>query len=103
VKKVISITFIFLAIFFCSKDIILLSVSSTEATSFIADLNEEESSEKSEKGEIKEKDSIEEWQQYFFERLCALETTIETSFFLYKEKRSFAPYFEICSPPPELV
>ena len=102
-KGSIHIIFIFLAVFFCSKDLIILSGTFSDSSSYVVDLNEEESQEQDEKSDIDEKDDIEKWHQGAMERILAAESVVETIFHNHQEKSHFIPYFEVFSPPPELI
>ncbi len=99
-KSTISIIFVFLAIFFCTKDIVIFSASAEDTSCYLLDISKEGSKEKSEKSDIDE-DDLEEWQQSFSQRLQAIEISMDTHFYVYKEQRHFKPFLEICSPPPE--
>ncbi len=102
-KRIISIVFIFLAVFFCSKDLIILSGAFSDSSDYVIDLNEEESQEQDEKSAVNEKDDIEKWHQGIMERILAAESVVETIFHNHQEKCHFTPYFEVFSPPPELA
>jgi hypothetical protein len=101
-KKLSSILLIAIASIFCLKDIIVIVAS--DSGCYFMDLNEEEDeSDKTEKSKADEKMDIQEWQLTSSEQLHIVNQTILTTYHNYKEKRYFPPYFEINSPPPELI
>ena len=59
-KRSFLIILLFLACFFCLKDILLFTSSVRDSVCYSIDI-EEESSEESEKGDIDEKDDLEKW------------------------------------------
>ena len=102
-KKIMAAVFILLAVFFSTKGIIIYSISSTDYSCSVMDLNEEESSDKNEKGDTNEKDDIEVWQHFLSERLDFVRCEVEFIFQQPLEKKHFRPYFEVFSPPPEFI
>src|SRR3954468_22678154 len=101
-KKIASILFIIIASIFCFKDIFVLVAS--DSFSFVMDINEEDDeSDKTEKGDLDEKGDVKEFQINNLENLMVVDIVITSSFRHYKEKKHYTPFFEICSPPPELI
>jgi hypothetical protein len=101
-KRPVAIIFIFLALFFCFKDIVIFAASLSDAASYVVDFTEEESPDQED--DTDEKDDVkEEWQENLHERLHVVKTSIETTFKNHQINGHYTPYFEICSPPPESV
>ena len=103
IKKIISGVFLLLAIFFCTKDIMMFMVSAGESQICVMDLKEENSSDSSEKDDIDEKDDINIFHQDYTAALMSLQSHFEIIFHKHPEKNHALPYFEVFSPPPESV
>ncbi len=102
-KKIASILFILIATVFCFKDIIAIVAS--DSSGFVMDINEDDDeSDKTEKGDTDEKSDFEkDWQLNQSEQLSVINGTLRTTWQNHKVKKHFTPYFEICSPPPEFI
>jgi len=101
-KRSFLIILLFLACFFCLKDILLFTSSVRDSVCYSIDI-EEESSEESEKGDIDEKDDLEKWHPNSSHKLSEINSLTKIKIQNQKEKRYSTPYSEIYSPPPELV
>ena len=101
-KRSFLIILLFLACFFCLKDILLFTSSVSDCICFSIDI-EEESSEESEKSDLDEKDDLEKWHPNSSHYLSEINSLTKIKVHNHKEKRYSTPYSEIYSPPPELV
>ncbi len=101
-KTLFLIILLFLASFFCLKDIILFTTSVSDSICYSPDI-EEESSEESEKGDADEKDDLEKWHPNSFHKLYENNSMTTIKVQNHKEKSYSTPNSEIYSPPPELV
>lgn len=101
-KKICHITFLFLAFIFAFKSLSFVTISSKITICCDLDLNENES-EKGEKEEVKMKDIFEEGNLTDSSDILILNCFIKHFFHRNSEDIYFQPYFEIFSPPPEIV
>lgn len=102
-KRSFLIILLFLACFFCLKDILLFTSSVSDSICYSIDIEEEESSEESEKGDADEKDDLEKWHPNSSHYLSEINSRTKIKVQNHKEKKYSTPYSEIYSPPPELV
>jgi hypothetical protein len=96
------IIILFLASFFCLKDILLFTSTVRDSVCYSIDI-EEESSEENEKGDIDEKDDLEKWHPNSSHKLSEINSLTKIKIQNHTEKRYSTPNSEIYSPPPELV
>ncbi len=101
-KKICHISFLFLAFVFAFKSLSFVAISSKTAFAYDLDLNENES-EKGEKEEVKMKDIFEEGKLNDSPDIVILNCFMKHFFHGNSEGTYFPLYFEIFSPPPEIV
>jgi hypothetical protein len=102
-KKLAKILIFFLVMVFVSRTVSYYSFSAGKITCYSLELEEKESSDKSETEGAKEKDSFEEDELGQASAIVITNHFIINRYAQYQEKRSLVPYFEICLPPPELI
>jgi len=104
-KKIITIVYIFLAIFFCSKELIFFVTSSKYSSPYtMEDLDEKESKEESGKEDLDEKEGdFKEGRTDSALAIILLHQLDKNYYQNCMEKKHKAPYFEVVSPPPDLV
>jgi len=99
-RKLIAISFVFLAMTFCFKSIINYVSASADSLCLIMDIDEEESSEKE---NTDEKSDTEEFQLSLEANLLALNSFYKNYFHNHIINEHSTPVFEINSPPPEFI
>jgi hypothetical protein len=102
VKKICQISFLFLALVFAFKSLSSIVISSKTVICCDVDVNENES-EKGEKEEVKMKTIFEEGKLNDSADILVLNCFIKHFFHRNSEGIYLPPYFEISSPPPEIV
>lgn len=102
-KKNCHISFIFLAFLFAFKSLSFIVTPSKASITYFIGLNENEPTEKGEKENTKEKDIFEEGKLNDYSGILILNYLSQHFFIKHPEDNHFLPYFEICSPPPELA
>lgn len=80
-----------------------LTTSTKTSICYVLDIGENEPTENGEKEEAKEKDVFEEGQLTDQSDLLILNYLTQNFYPKSSENSHFSPYFEVCSPPPELV
>jgi uncharacterized protein YxeA len=104
VKKIITIVYIFLAIFFCSKDLICFISSAKYSSYAMEDLDQKESKEETGKESLDEKeDAFKDGRTDSALAIILLHQLDKNYYQNCTEKKHKAPYFEVVSPPPDLV
>ena len=99
-RKLIAISFVFLAMTFCFKSIITYVSASADSVCLMIDIDEEESSEKE---NMDEKSDTEEFQLGLEANLLALNSFYKNYFHNHIINGHSTPVFEINSPPPEFT
>lgn len=100
-RKIIQISFILLAGLFALKSIAPLATENYEICCE-TDLGENGSSKENNKEDIKEKDLLEDATLNYSGKLI-IDHKHSIILDNYDEGLHFSPYFEVCSPPPELA
>jgi hypothetical protein len=102
-KKFAAIIFIFLCLFFCGREFVILSCSLSAAPEYILDLNEEELTEEDENSDNRENHNSAMKHQQVHRALLAFYLAVSHGFEILEIEKCFNSELAVFSPPPEKI